>query len=350
MSAETKREITVRDISSDDVERVHDFIIKEQGGVEFECDVRYIQALMRKGYLRIEGEISNPHKENAVPSKTDYLRWIVDSQGFHFGRIALLGESVVGVLLCYTQPENRKAFLSNIAVARQHRRRGIGSTLIKELVEFYKQRSDIEAIELNVSLTNSVAIKFYLDHNFRIVELRDTGYTMRYALEKKAFSCIIRPFSDRDFDDYAYTLLRTWPCEDIGEARANVAIAIKRIKENAKEELWVAEVERKAVGFMLMGFTKVWGHKGESFEDESVGIDWFDVHPDFQRKGIGRELLRKAEERGKEKGLHRLFMHTSVKNLAMINFAPRNRFKFAKYLKEFWGKGTRDAYLLTKEI
>ena len=352
MPSDIKPNIMIRDINSDDIERVHAFIFKEQGEAEFECDKRYIQALIEKGWLRIEGTVYFPNEEKkavAAP-KTDYLRWIVDSEGLHFGKIALLNGSIVGVILCYTQPENHKAFLSNMAVARHHRRKGIGSTLMSELIEFYKRRGDIETIELNVGLTNSAAIKFYLDQNFKIVEPRDTGHTMRYALKESAVSCILRPYLDKDFDDYTNTLLRTWPCEDLREARENVAMAVKRVKENEKEEIWVAEVEGKAVGFMLLGFTKVWGHKGEIFEEEAVGIDWFDVYPDFQRKGIGKDLLRKAEERGREHGLHSLFMHTSVKNLPMINFAAKNGFKFTKYLKEFWGKGTEDAFLLTKKL
>lgn len=169
-------------------------------------------------------------------------------------------------------------------------------------------------------------------------------------MSESTVSCIVRPYRDEDFDDYAHTLLKTWPCEDIREARENVAMAVKRTKENGEEEIWVAEVEGKAVGFMLLEFTRVWGHQDESFEDEAVGIDWLDVHPDFQRKGIGRELIRKAEERGREKGLHHLFMHTAVNNLDMINFASENGFKFAKYIEEFWGKGTGDAFLLVKDF
>jgi len=57
-----------------------------------------------------------------------------------------------------------------------------------------------------------------------------------------------------------------------------------------------------------------------------------------------------GQRRGKERGLHRLFMHTSVKNLAMINFASKNGFKFIKYIEEFWGEGTGDAFLLVKEL
>ena len=160
---------------------------------------------------------------------------------------------------------------------------------------------------------------------------------------------MIRPYSDRDSEDYANTLLKTWPCKDIHEARENVATVVKRVKEG-KEELWVAEAEGKAVGFMSLEFTRVWGHKGEAFEEEAVGIDWFDVSTDFQGKGIGRELLLKAEEKGKQRGLTMLFMHTSVKNLGMINFASKNGFEFSGYLSDFWGEGTGDAFLLTKRL
>jgi len=158
----------------------------------------------------------------------------------------------------------------------------------------------------------------------------------------------IRPYSDRDFDDYAETLLRTWPCESVQEARDNVAIALGRTREG--EELWVAEVDGRAVGFMLLEFTRIWGHKGEVFEGKACCIDWFDVNPESQRKGIGKELLQWAEARAKERGLHRLFAHTAVTNLAMVNFASKNGFKFAKHLEEFWGKGTGDAFLLVKDL
>jgi len=156
---------------------------------------------------------------------------------------------------------------------------------------------------------------------------------------------------DKDFDDYADTLLQTWPCESVKEARDNVAIAVKKTEEGKEgEEIWVAEIEGRAVGFMLLGFTNVWGHAGEAFEEKAVCIDWFDVHPDFQRQGIGEELLHSAEGRAKEKGFSRIFAHTATSNLAMINFASKNGFKFTKHLKEFWGNGTSDAYLLIKDL
>ena len=171
-----------RDITRDDIERVHTFILEEQGRAAYECDKKFIEAGLEKGFFRIDGEIHYSYEEEGPSSKSDYLKWIVDSEGLQFGKIAVLNGKILGVLLCYTQPENRKAFLSNIAVARHHRRKGIGSILMNELLRFYRAKSGIETIELNVALTNSIAVKFYLEHNFKIAELRDTGYTMQYAL------------------------------------------------------------------------------------------------------------------------------------------------------------------------
>jgi ribosomal protein S18 acetylase RimI-like enzyme len=192
MSDNTKPKIVIKDITQNDIKRVDHFIRKEQGEVEQEFEERYIQALISKGWLRIDGKLSYPDYEKVIsdPPNLEYLHWIIDGasneghygKGFHYGRIALLGELIVGVALCYTQPHNRKAFLSNIAVDRRHHREGIGSAILEDLIEFYKQRNDIENIELHVGSTNSVALKFYLNKGFKIIELRDTGYTMQYNL------------------------------------------------------------------------------------------------------------------------------------------------------------------------
>ena len=95
---------------------------------------------------------------------------------------------------------------------------------------------------------------------------------------------------------------------------------------------------------------KIVGSVRAFMEERTCYIGRLIVHPDFQNRGIGRALLRRAEERGGEKGLHKVFMHTSVKNLGMMNFASRNGFTFAKYLTEFWGQGTGDAFLLVREL
>lgn len=58
---------------------------------------------MKRGWLIVEERIRFPEKKETAPSKTDYLRWIVDNEDLHFGKMALLDGSIVGVLLCYTK-------------------------------------------------------------------------------------------------------------------------------------------------------------------------------------------------------------------------------------------------------
>ncbi|MGQ9513735.1 MAG: hypothetical protein ACUVTL_01565 [Thermoproteota archaeon] len=44
--------------------------------------------------------------------------------------------------------------------------------------------------------------------------------------------CVVRPYVEGYFDDYAETLLRTWPCEHVHEARNEVALALKQAGED----------------------------------------------------------------------------------------------------------------------
>ena len=46
--------------------------------------------------------------------------------------------------------------------------------------------------------------------------------------------CVLRPYLEKDFDDYAKTLLETWPCENIEEASGNASLAAKKARENKK--------------------------------------------------------------------------------------------------------------------
>lgn len=183
-------EMKIRDITAEDIDEVYQFLVKEQGDAEIGCVEGYVQALIDSGELKVDGKISFPLYEEirSRPPKTDFLGWIVDSRGFHFGKIAYLDDKIIGVLLCYTKSRGRNiAFLSNMAVASQYRRRGVGSALMREVIDFYRPQKDIEAIELNVGITNGIAIKFYLEHGFKIKEIRDySGYTMELRLHSES--------------------------------------------------------------------------------------------------------------------------------------------------------------------
>lgn len=150
----------------------------------------------------------------------------------------------------------------------------------------------------------------------------------------------IRPFRFSDLEPYAHTLLITLPCDDLNEAIENATSIVERLEQEEKE-LCVAEKNGIPVGFMLLEF---------ELQDRNVEIDWFDIHPDCQRQGVGTALVQKAAERAKERGLLTVTIHTAASNYKMLRFAEKNGFANVARLQAFWGEGTEDAYLLQKRV
>lgn len=144
----------------------------------------------------------------------------------------------------------------------------------------------------------------------------------------------IRRYEERDFAEYASTLEKTtsWGKEARDELRAMLA------KVN-KEQIWVAEVDRRAVGFMILTLN----------DDGSLEVDWLDVHPSFQHMGVGTSLVKKAVKIAKARKMQALSVHTWPTNEKMINFSSKNGFEISERIKHFYGKG-RDALRLKKTV
>jgi ribosomal protein S18 acetylase RimI-like enzyme len=143
----------------------------------------------------------------------------------------------------------------------------------------------------------------------------------------------IRPYENRDFNSYVKTLERTtgWGNEAEQELRARIE------KMTSDEEIWVAETDKRPVGFMILSPN----------QDGTLEIDWLDVNPDFQRKGIATILVRKAETIAKNKKYQALSVHTHVENTKMIMFLKRNGFKIFDKIENFYGEG-KDALRFKK--
>jgi len=145
----------------------------------------------------------------------------------------------------------------------------------------------------------------------------------------------IRKYADRDFVDYATTLEKTtkW------KRKATSMLKAKLEKMKRGEQVWVLEDNGRAVGFMIL----------VPNADNSLEVDWLDVHPDFQRMGIGSLLVKKAEKIAKAKGKLALSIHTWKSNRQMINFALKNDFQLFETAKDFYGK-RKDALRFRKPI
>jgi ribosomal protein S18 acetylase RimI-like enzyme len=143
----------------------------------------------------------------------------------------------------------------------------------------------------------------------------------------------IRRYEERDFRTYVGTLEKTTSWGD--EAEAELAARIEKMTE--KDEIWVAEVDAKAVGFMIL----------TPNDDGTLEIDWLDVHPEFQRRKVATHLVAKAPEVARAKEIKALSVHTSVENKKMLAFLKRNGFGVFKRIPDFYGKG-KDAWRFKK--
>lgn len=86
---------------------------------------------------------------------------------------------------------------------------------------------------------------------------------------------------------------------------------IKGVINSEEHALFVAEAGGKPVGHVLAGIDKsppIYVH------ERKLNLIEFIVDPDFRGRGIGKKLLKKAEEWGKEKGLSFFILHVAWKN------------------------------------
>ena len=158
----------------------------------------------------------------------------------------------------------------------------------------------------------------------------------------------IRLYQDDDFKEYVAVLAQTWP--RVGsESEEIVRERLKTLDEKG-EQIWVAETGGRPAGFMLIYFENPPTPAEMELEGEWLVVDWLDVHPDFQRKGLGTLLLKKAEEIAKNRNVSSIYTVTSIDDEKMLGFSEKNHFKKGKRIKDFWGAGTGDAFLLTKTV
>lgn len=135
----------------------------------------------------------------------------------------------------------------------------------------------------------------------------------------------IRRYEERDFGAYVDTLEKTTSWGD--DAEEELAARIQKMTD--KDEIWVAEADGKAVGFMIL----------TPNDDGTLEIDWLDVYPDFQRRGIATNLVAKAEEIAEARKAGALSVHTWMENTKMLAFLKKNGFELSKTIVDFYGEG-----------
>jgi ribosomal protein S18 acetylase RimI-like enzyme len=145
----------------------------------------------------------------------------------------------------------------------------------------------------------------------------------------------IRKYHKGDFDTYVDLLLLTSQNEYSGHGRRDISRMLELMD---KDWIWVAEVDKMAVGFVT-----VRPEKG------TVHLVWLDVHPDHQRKGLGSALLETVIRAGKDLGLGPMVAEVWDGNGPAMGFYAKHGFKRKEWFVNYFTNGL-NAWQLVKDI
>ena len=120
--------------------------------------------LLVKGLLKIFGEAFGEMRtyQNDVPGD-GYLTSLLAQRHF-IALAAMTGDEVVGGLAAYVldklERDRREIYIYDLAVAEEHRRRGIATTLIRRLIDIAKDRR-ADVIFVQADSEDTPAIRLY---------------------------------------------------------------------------------------------------------------------------------------------------------------------------------------------
>jgi GNAT superfamily N-acetyltransferase len=110
----------------------------------------------------------------------------------------------------------------------------------------------------------------------------------------------------------------------------------------ARGDLWLAA----RAGDELVGFAH-----GHTLGDGDYKLDKLYVHTDWQRHGIGGELIRAVAERARRHGHDRLVLRVNRQNQPAINAYLKHGFKVATLVVEDIGEGfVMDDYVMLMDL
>jgi len=86
---------------------------------------------------------------------------------------------------------------------------------------------------------------------------------------------------------------------------------MRQIIESRESATWIAEEEGELIAFSIVEWT---AGRGEF----AAYIQTIEVHPVWRGRGIGGELLGRAEDSARAAGAHNIGLHVDVENIAAI--------------------------------
>lgn len=117
---------------------------------------------------------------------------------------------------------------------------------------------------------------------------------------------------------------------------------MRQLTESPSATTWIAEKEKELVGFSIVEWSV---GQGES----SAYIQTIEVHPDWRGRGIGAELLNRAENSACTAGAEIIGLHVDVENPAAIHLYE-NRGYARQGREEHYYARRRAAFIYAKRL
>ena len=145
----------------------------------------------------------------------------------------------------------------------------------------------------------------------------------------------IRKFRKEDFKAYVDLLLLTSTNEYKGMGKRQISRMLELMN---KRWIWVAIEGKRQIGFITA-----------RVEPPVLHLIWLDVHPDFQRKGVGTALLKEVMGTGKSYGLGPLVCEVWDQNEKALNFYDKQGFRRYRWHENYYKNGL-NAWQLLKDL
>ena len=208
---------------------------------------------------------------------------------------------------------NRVAEIGWIAVLPRYQMKGIGSNLITKMEEYAKNEG-FRKVYVEPSVINDAAIRFYVKNGYNYEATRKDWYKdgedsvilgkhlqrRRLLTEyKNMLELVFRRFEERDEDGIRRIYEQFF--EDCPQLRH-------------EDGFIVAEMNRQIVGFFV-----ITTHNNYPWWDRNVKA-WYEivelhVYHELWRRGIGTQLVLKALEYAKTKGVDAVYVVTGEDNV-----------------------------------
>lgn len=93
-------------------------------------------------------------------------------------KLAYFNDIVVGAVCCRIDlSENkRRIYIMTLGCLATYRQLGIGSAMLKHVLDICERDGNIESVYLHVQVNNEIAIEFYKKFGFEIVERKEQYY------------------------------------------------------------------------------------------------------------------------------------------------------------------------------